>query len=321
MSRRGILLFIARRFAVAVLLLLAISFGVFVLLDLAPGNLAQILLGPKPPSPQALAAVNREYHLDDEVVVRYFIWLKEAVQFNFGISTQTGQTVVSVINSRIGLSLFLGVYGFTIAMLVGIPLGILAAIRKRTLVDRAAVGLSVIGVSAPAYATGIYLLFFFAVKLNWFPAYGSGNGFTDRLWHLFLPAVTLALTAMALIVKLTRVAMIQALDQDFIVFAKARGLPYRRLLVNYALRNALVPIVTGAGAILGYMLTGAVLVEITFALQGVGALLITSVTQKDFPVVQAIAVLLATMIIMVNLFTDVLYVLIDPRIRFSRGAM
>jgi peptide/nickel transport system permease protein len=319
MSRSGFVYFVLRRLAIAVVLLLLISLGVFVLLNEAPGNLASILLGPKQPSPQALATVNHQYHLNDSVIVRYLIWLKGALHFNFGTSTQTGQSVVSVIGSRLGVSLFLGIYGFILAMLVGVPLGIVAAIRKRTVIDRAAVGLSVVGVSAPAYATGIYLLFIFGVKLNWFPVYGPGGGFAGRLWHLSLPAVALALTAMALVVKLTRVAMIQALDQDYIVFARARGLSYRRVLFAYAFRNALVPVITGGGAILGYMLTGAVLVEVTFALPGVGALLISSVTYKDFPVVLAIAMLLATTIILVNLLTDILYVAVDPRIRFSRG--
>lgn len=319
MGNRGLLYFVLRRICVAIVLLVFISFCVFALLQVAPGNLAHILLGPKQPSPQALAQVTRQYHLNDPLVVQYLIWLKGALHLSFGTSTRTAQSVASVIGSRLGVSLFLGTYGFSIAMLVGIPLGIIAAIRKRTAIDRAAVGLSVVGVSAPAFASGIYLLFIFGVQLNWFPVYGAGSGFLGSLYYLFLPAVTLALTAMALIVKLTRVAMIKALDQDYIVFARARGLAYRRVLVAYAFRNALVPVITGGGAILGYMLTGALLVEVTFALPGVGALLIDSITYKDFPVVEAIAMLLATIIVFVNLMTDILYIAVDPRIRFNRS--
>ena len=303
----------------AAVLLLIISFCVFALLYAAPGNLEFILLGPKPPSPQALEEIRRQYHLNDPFLVQYWIWLVGAIHLNFGTSTQTIQPATSVIENRLGVTVFLGIYGFTIAMLAGVPLGILAAVKKRKPADRAVVALSVVGVSSPAYASGIYLLFIFGVLLGWFPVYGAGDGFLDSLWHLFLPAVTLALTIMALIVKLTRVAMIRALDEDYVVFALARGVPQRRVLIAYALRNALVPIVTGAGTILGYTLTGAVLVEVTFALPGVGALLVTSVDYKDIPVVQAVAMLLAFIIIVVNLATDVLYVVIDPRIRFARG--
>ena len=137
--------------------------------------------------------------------------------------------------------------------------------------------------SAPAFASGILLLYVFAVVLGWFPVFGSGNGFFDRLYHLALPAFSLALTAMALVVKLTRTAMIDALDQDYVAFARARGISYGRVLTAYALRNALVPVVTASGLILGYMLTGAVLVEITFALPGMGSLLVESVELQGHP--------------------------------------
>jgi peptide/nickel transport system permease protein len=219
-----------------------------------------------------------------------------------------------------GVTLYLGIFGFVIAMLLGVSLGILAAVRKRTVVDRSVVGLGVIGVSAPAFATGILLLYVFAVVLGWFPSFGQGEGFADKLWHFALPAFALALTAMALVLKLTRAAMITALDQDYVAFARARGLPARRVLGAYALRNALVPVVTAAGLILGYMLTGAVLVEVTFALPGVGSLLVESVTFKDVPMVQGVAMVVAFVIILVNLLTDVLYLFIDPRIRFGSVA-
>ena len=170
------------------------------------------------------------------------------------------------------------------------------------------------------FATGIFLLYVFAVVLGWFPAFGQGEGFTDRLWHFALPALALALTAMALVVKLTRAAMINALDQDYVAFARARGLPKRRVIFAYAFRNSLLPVVTSAGVILGFMLTGAVIVEVTFALPGIGSLLVDSVTFKDVPMVQGVAMVIAVVIILVNLLTDILYVLIDPRVRFERVA-
>jgi peptide/nickel transport system permease protein len=179
------------------------------------------------------------------------------------------------------------------------------------------VGLSVVGVSAPAFATGIFLLYVFAVVLGWFPVFGQGSGFADRVWHLTLPAIALALTGMALVLRLTRAGMIGALEQDYVAFARARGLPAREVIVSYAFRNALVPVVTAGGLILGIMLTGAVLVEVTFALPGLGSLLVTSVSFGDVPMVQGLAMLTAIVIVLVNLLTDVLYLFVDPRIRYG----
>ena len=176
-----------------------------------------------------------------------------------------------------------------------------------------------LAVSAPAFATGILLLYLFAVQLSWFPAFGEGSGFVDRIWHLTLPAVALALTALALLVRITRSAMVGALEQDYVLFARARGLPSHRIVISYGLRNALVPIVTAAGLILGYMFTGAVLVEITFGLPGIGSLLISAVGTKDIPVIQGIAIWAAIAVVIANLLVDLTYNLIDPRLRTGRA--
>ena len=320
MSASFLTLFIARRLVALLVLLLIISFGVFTLLYLAPGSVEEILRGPRPQTPETTQAIREQYHLNDSFLMQYWIWLKDAIHGDFGSSIRTSEPVADGIKSRAALSAYLGLYAFAIVMLFGVPLGAIAALRKRTVVDRGIVGLGVVGVSAPAFATGIFLLYLFAVRVSWFPAYGQGEGFWDRLWHLTLPAIALALTGMALVIKLTRAAMINALDQDYVVFARARGIPGRRVLVVYAFRNALVPVVTAAGLILGYLLTGAVLVEVTFALPGVGALLVESVTFKDVPMVQGVTLLVAAVIILINLLTDILYLFVDPRVRFGRGA-
>jgi peptide/nickel transport system permease protein len=175
-----------------------------------------------------------------------------------------------------------------------------------------------VGVSAPAFATGILLLYVFAVELGWFPVFGEGSGVVDRLHHLALPALALALTGMGLVLKLTRTAVIGSLDQDYVTFARARGISNQRVLIAYALRNALVPIITAAGLLLAYMLAGTVLVEVTFALPGLGSLLIDSVRTLDVPMVQALAILIATLVVVVNLVADIVYVAVDPRISFAK---
>jgi peptide/nickel transport system permease protein len=320
MTARSLALFVARRLAALVVLLAIISFGVFSLLHVAPGDVVQSLLGPRRATPETIAALRAQYHLDDPFLSQYWNWLSGALQGDLGASTISGLSVVETIRERLPVTVFLGVYAFIIAMVVGVSLGVLAALRKRSVADRSIVGLSVVGVSMPVFVTGVLLLYLLAVRFAVFPAFGAGEGFVDRLNHLTLPAIALAFTQATFILKLTRAAMIEALEQDYVAFARARGVPLRRVVVAYALRNALIPVATAAGIVLGALLTGAILIEVVFALPGMGSLLIESVEFKDIPTVQGLAVVIATTIILVNLLTDVLYLFIDPRIRYSRSA-
>lgn len=319
MTRRSLALYVGRRLVALVLLVVVISFVVFSLLYLAPGSPEQILLGARPSTPETVAAIRAEYHLDDPFLVQYWDWFRDALRFDFGRSIRTNEPVVDGIRERFWLTLQLGGLAFLITMLLGVPLGVLAALRRRTATDRGIVALSVVGVSAPAFATGILLLYVFAVRLGWFPVFGEGSGVIDRLQHLALPAIALALTGMGLVLKLTRTAVIGSLEQDYVTFARARGIPRRRVLRAYALRNGLVPIVTAAGLLLAYMLAGTVLVEVTFALPGLGSLLVESVRTLDIPMVQALTILIATIVVLVNLLADLVYVAIDPRISFEKA--
>jgi peptide/nickel transport system permease protein len=320
MSWRPALSFVLRRLAALVVLLAIVSFAIFALLHLAPGSPERNLIGFRPVTEETLQAIRAEHNLDDPFLVQYAKWLGGAVQLDFGSSIRTGETVLSGIRDRLGLTLWLGLYASVIAIGLGVPLGIIAALKRRGPVDRGVVALSVIGVSAPAFTTGLLLLYVFAVVLGWFPSFGEGEGFVDRLYHLTLPALTLAIAVMALVVKLTRAGMIGSLEQDYIAFAQARGVPARRVLGGYAFRNALVPVVTAGGLVLGNLLAGAVLVEVTFALNGVGSLFVESVEAKDIPMVQGLAVLTAIIVVVINLITDLVYVMIDPRIRFGKVA-
>jgi peptide/nickel transport system permease protein len=318
MTRRSLALYVGRRLVALVVLVVVISFVVFSLLYIAPGSPEQVLLGARPSTPETIEAIREEYNLNDPFLVQYGKWARDAVRFDFGRSIRTNEPVVDGIAERFKLTLQLGGLAFLITMALGVPLGVLAAVRKRTSVDRGIVALSVVGVSAPAFATGILLLYLLAVRVAWFPVFGEGSGLVDRLRHLALPALSLALTGMGLVLKLTRTAVIGSLEQDYVTFARARGIPRRRVLAAYALRNALVPIVTAGGLLLAYMLAGTVLVEVTFALPGLGSLLVDSVRTLDVPMVQALAILIATVVVVVNLLADLVYVAIDPRISFAR---
>jgi peptide/nickel transport system permease protein len=308
--------FLARRLLGTLIVLGLLSIGVFGLLYLAPGSVEQTLQGNRPASPETLAALRARYHLDDPVVVQYLRWLGGVLQGDFGTSIRTGVPVTEAIGSRLPLTLGLILYGTLLATLIGLPLGVLGAFRRGRAADRAAVVTSVAGMSAPPFAVGLVLLMAFAVYLQWFPVYGEGEGLADRIRHLTLPAAALAVGSAGLLVRFTRAALIRELDQDYLVFARARGLP-TRLIVGYALRNSLIPILTALGLILTSTLAGTVLVEVTFALPGLGTLLVDSVTFKDMPVVQALALLLTLLISAVNLLVDVGYALADPRIRFG----
>lgn len=309
--------FVGRRLAAMVVVLIAMSFVIFLFLYLAPGSPEQILLGPREATPESVAAIRHQYHLDQSFLGQYLLWVEGAVRLDFGRSIITNAPVANEIAERLRFSIQLAALAFLFILVVGVPLGLLAASRRRTTVDRSIVAFSVAGVSAPAFATGLLLLYVFAVRLSWFPVFGQGSGFFDRIWHLTLPAIALGLTGMGLILRLTRAGAASAFEQDYVAFARARGIPRRRIMRSYVLRNALVPIVTASGLIFAYLIAGAVLVETTFALPGVGSLLVEAINNKDIPVVQGLAMLIALTVVVINLLTDLAYLAIDPRIAFE----
>jgi peptide/nickel transport system permease protein len=309
--------YVLRRLALALPLLLVITLLVFALIHLAPGTPEQALAGPRRVSEETLAAIRDRYNLDEPFLVQYVLWLKAAVTGDFGRSLQSQESVTSAIRTRLGITAFLGLYATVMALAVGIPLGLWAAYRRGTRTDRAVVGVSVLGVSAPTFAIALVLIYLFSVRFEWFPKFGGGEGFVDRAYHLTLPAIALALGLVALIVKITRAAAIDVLEQDYVAFARARGLSSGHIARRYVLRNSLIPVVTAAGLIVVGLFGGAVLVEVIFGLPGLGTLLDDSVSNQDIPVVQALVLFTAVFVIGVNLALDVLYTVIDPRIRIG----
>jgi peptide/nickel transport system permease protein len=319
MTGRSWIVFLARRLAVLAVLLVVISFAVFSLLYISPGSIVNTLLGMNARTPQEIRYLTREYHLNRSFWVQYWLWAGQAVRLHFGTSIQTSLPVTQEIRARLPTTLFLGVYAYILTMVAGIGGGMLAALRRRTLADRGIVGAAIVALSTPPFVAGVFLIYLFAIEVHWFPAAGPGSGFLSQLWHLTLPAVALALTGVAYLVKHTRAAMIGVLDQDYMTFARARGLSPARLLFTYALRNALIPVITMSGVILSYVIVGAVLVEDTFSVPGIGQLLVQSATAKDLPMLQGVAMLVAVVIVLANLVADLAYVAADPRIRLGGG--
>ncbi|MCQ8835594.1 ABC transporter permease [Streptomyces malaysiensis] len=318
MSLKATLLFIVRRLAAMAVLMVVLSFAVFSLVYLAPGDAVDALLGGKSSTPELVASLKEEYHLNEPFFTQYWIWARDALHFDFGASTQTTLPVTDEIGARFGSSVFLGVYAYVLTLLFGVVPGVIAALRRRRAVDRGLVAGAVVTLSTPPFVLGILLLYLFAVVVPVFPAAGKGEGFLDQLWHLTLPAVALALTISAFLLRHTRASMIGVLDQDYVAFARARGLASRRIMLRYLLRNALIPVVTVSGVLLTYFVTGAVLVESTFSLGGLGELLVQSAESGDLPMIQGLTLIIAVIIISANLLADLAYMAIDPRIRFER---
>ena len=307
-------LFLARRVAGTAALLIVMSLLIFSLLYLEPGDIARNLLGTRPVSAQALAQIRAEYHLDQPFLEQYWTWLRHAVTGDFGTSVQSGQPVTSSITSRLGITLEVVGLAFVLSVLVGVPAGVLAGMRHGTSTDRTVVGIAVIFVSAPAFALGLLLLYVFADYLAWFPVYGTGSGFAGRLDHLLLPAVTLALGLGGFVLKLTRTAVIKEADQEYVVFARARGLS-RVQILRLILRNASLSVLTSLGLTVAYLFGSTLLVEQVYALPGLGSLLDDAVLFKDVPVVQALTLLMAAAIALTALLVDLTYVALDPRVR------
>jgi len=315
---RAFVRLLLRRLAVALPLLLIISFGVFALVHLAPGDPVRALLGTRPSDPDTLAALRERYHLNDPFIVQYAKWLWQVLQGDLGRSINGNRLVWSAIKERAGVTIYLSLVSTAIVLLVGVALGMIAALRRGTRLDRALVMFGVFGISSPAFVTGIFLLYVFGVVLGWFPTYGAGRGFLDRFWHLALPAAALALSVMAIVVKITRAAMVKELDRDYVTFARARGLSAGRVIFAYVLRNALIPVITAAGVVIVGLLAGWIYVEVTFALPGLGFLTVDAVQKRDIPLIQGTTLVFACFVVAVNLAVDLLYTLIDPRIRFER---
>lgn len=309
-----------RRLAAIVATLVVLSLLVFGLLSLMPGDPAVTLLGPRAATPEALATVRQRFGLDDSFVQQYTRWVAHAVRGDFGESIYSGDRVTSLITDRVGVTAWLAIYALVLTALVALPLGLAAGMRPGRRLDRLATASGLVAISAPTFAVGFLLTYVFAVRLDLFPAFGTGDGFLDDLWHMTLPAVTLAASQAAVLLRQTRAATLDVAQRDYVTFARARSIGSRRIWQRYVLRNASLPVLTSAGLLLAYGLTGAVLVENVFALEGLGRLLIISVGQLDLPVVQGLAMFTAALVLLTNLVVDLLYYALDPRLRRSAVA-
>ncbi len=301
--------YIIRRLLLLIPVMLGVSFIVFSIMFFTPGDPAKIMLGERAPEAE-VAALRTQMGLDDPFLVQFFNFVRNAVQGDFGRSLLTRRPVAEELFSRFPATIQLAATAVFIAVAIGIPVGIISAIRQYSFFDGAAMTLALVGVSMPNFWQGLMMILLFSVYLGWLPSSGIGT-----FWHLLMPAITLGTSSAALITRMTRSSMLEVIRQDYIRTARAKGLDERVVINRHALKNALIPVITVIGLQFGALLGGAVLTETVFAWPGVGRLMVDAIRQKDFPMVQAGVLLLAVAFSVVNLVVDILYAYIDPRIK------
>ncbi len=299
-----------RRLLIAIPTLLGVATISFLLLRLIPGDPAKLMAGPTA-SPAQVEHLRLQFGLTGSELSQYARFLGHLVTGNLGTSTLSGQSVVSEIATAFPYTLELAVAAAFLAIMIGCPLGIVAALRRGRSLDTALSGISVLGVSMPVYWSGLLLIILFAVHLRLLPAAGA-----DSADSAILPSITLSLFAIGFISRQTRSAMLDALSQDYTRTARAKGMPARVVILKHALRNAAVPVVTVAGLQFGQLLGGAVLTETIFGWPGLGNLLVQAINARDYPTVQGAVLLFAIAVLLVNFGTDLLYAAIDPRVRY-----
>jgi peptide/nickel transport system permease protein/oligopeptide transport system permease protein len=291
--------------------LLGVSLGSFGLLQLVPGDPALILAGQEA-TEDVLAQIRHEYGLDRPLPVQYLVYLRNAVRGNLGISIQSRQPVATLIAQRFPFTLRLAFLAILFSAALGVVAGVIAATRRNSAVDLAALFGSLVGISLPIFWLGLLMILVFSVRLRWFPAGGSGT-----LAHLVLPAIVLGAASSAVIARMTRASMLEVLRQDYVRTARAKGVRDGRIIYRHALKNAMIPILTVFGLEFGYNLGGAVLTETVFSLPGLGRLIVEGIFARDYPVVQGAMLVVATTFVVVNLLTDIAYAFFDPRIRYE----
>ncbi|CAN5907841.1 ABC transporter permease [soil metagenome] len=317
------LTYLAQRILAFIPTLLGVSLLVFLAIRLVPGDAITATLGTESGMLTATqrTALERYYGLDTPAVEQYFVWLGAAVRGNLGFSVRHGKAVTTLIRERFPLTAELTLFAVVIALLVGVPIGILSAVRPNSVIDMLGRLLSLIGLALPNFLIGTLIIFVLSVYFKSLPNAGNYVGFVENplknLQQLFFPAVTLGFAFAASVMRMTRSSLLEVLGQDFVRTAQAKGLAKRRVINKHALRNALIPVVTLVGVEIGYLLGGAFIVEQIFALPGLGRLIINAVSQCEYALVQGAALFIALSVVVLNLLVDLLYASLDPRISYG----
>ncbi len=331
--------FLVRRALETIPVIIGVSILVFLLIHFIPGDPANTILGERA-TEEAVNDLRERLGLNEPLHKQYFTWMGNMAQGDFGTTIRGGIPISLELSRRFPATAELALAGLLISTALGIPIGIISAVKRNTIFDAASMFLALIGVSIPIFVLGLLLIFLVGVELRWLPFVGrigfdtqiryitgmytvdaaltaNWAGLADALKHLIMPAITLMTVSLATTARITRSTMLEVLNQDYIRTARAKGLRNRSVIYKHAFRNALLPVVTIVGLQLGRLLSGAVLTETIFAWPGVGKWLFDSIVARDYPIVQSVTLIVATVYVIVNFLVDVLYTFIDPRVRVS----
>ena len=307
--------FVLKRLLQLIPVIIGVTFIVFFIMNLAPGDPAAIILGDQATA-EALAMKREELGLNDPLLVRYFNYMKNLLRGDMGTSYKNNIPVWNQVIDRLPNTAILAVAGIFIALLFGIPIGILSAKKQYSLLDNISMVAALIGVSMPNFWSGLLLVMLFSLTLGWLPSQGMGSGgVIPVLRSIILPSLTLGINSMAMVARMTRSSMLEVIRQDYISTAQAKGLDDHVITTQHMLRNALIPIITAVGLQFGHLVGGAMLAETVFSWPGLGRLMVDSIKSRDIPMVLGCVVFMATMFSIVNLIVDIVYAFVDPRIK------
>jgi ABC-type dipeptide/oligopeptide/nickel transport system permease component len=307
-----VLTYLARRLLAVVPVLFGVTLAVFSMLFLVPGDPVKIMLAEFVTTPDQIAQMRAQLHLDEPILKQYGRFVANAVRGDLGTSIRSRRAVATEIGENVGSTAQLALASMAVAVAIGVPLGLMAALFRSSWLDAGSMAVALLGVSMPSFWLGLLMIVTFSLHLGWFPATGGGD-----LWHLVLPSVTLGTIASAIIARLTRSSMLEVLGQDYVRTARAKGLAWWGVVVRHALKNALIPVITIFGLQFGNLLAGAVIVETVFSRPGLGRLIVGGILAKDFPLVQGTVLFVAAAYVLINVLVDIAYAFVDPRIRFG----
>ena len=311
--------YILQRILAAIPVMGFVALFVFLLLRLTPGDPAAIIAGDAA-TPEQLERIREQLGLNEPLHVQFFTWIWNLLQGDFGTSILSGTPVIEMISSRLEPTISLALTTIALSIVIAVPLGVIAAWKQGTLIDRCVMALSVVGFSVPIFVIGYVMISIFAMDLRWFPVQGYrsiADGIGPFAERIALPTLTLTLLYIALIARITRTSMLEILGEDYVRTARAKGLTETRVLMRHALRNCAVPIVTVIGIGFALIISGVVVTESVFNLPGIGRLTVDAVLARDYPVIQAVILLASLIYVVVNLLIDIAYVFLDPRIRYQ----
>ena len=330
--------YILKRLLMLIPVIIGVTFVVFFILNLAPGDPAAIILGDQATA-EALAMKREELGLNDPIFIRYIHYMIDLLHGDLGVSYKNSMPVWDQVIERLPNTAILACAGILVALVIGIPIGIISAKKQYSLLDNVSMVFALIGVSMPNFWSGLLLVMLFSLTLGWLPSQGMGSGFVPMLKSLILPALTLGFNSAAMVARMTRSSMLDVINQDYIRTAKAYGMSKVKIICQYAfknalipvltaiglrfitfshtLKNALIPILTAIGLRFGSLLAGAALVETIFTIPGIGSFLVDSVNGRDYPAIQSTVLVLAASFVLVNTVVDIIYGLVDPRVKVS----